>query len=401
MNRLGWIVSCLALLAGCSSPVDLGSMITCDGGTSACGNDAGRRCVDLASDPLNCGACAHACSSGNACVRGACCAGAVADGRCVGATFETSSIASSTDTFPAREVMSGQIVDFDEDGHADAVFASQLENEVLVQFGDGHGGVSDPLPFAIGRTDGTIAWGDIDGDGVGDLVAAIQTVTPGPNYTDTIRVFRRAGRSLTMLTELHETPNMVWIQLADVDADGLNDILFLRREDGCLGARRGLGSLQFAPATCLLDGASPSRFFVVNDDGDQAIDILTSAMDGTAIVYEMESGRLVERRRWSPVRSSDGTAFVRDIGDGDGDGREDILWVVIHPDQSVQYIVGYRDDTTWTNTLSMEPGTLPRDEFGIPSLFGVGDIDGDALPDFVAASTCGYCQSRMYVLRRR
>ena len=56
-----------ALLAGCSAIVGA----ECAAGFERCG----ARCFDLASDPLHCGACDHACASGMVCEARECVAG--------------------------------------------------------------------------------------------------------------------------------------------------------------------------------------------------------------------------------------------------------------------------------------------------------------------------------------
>lgn len=74
-----WIVPlCLAVVfSACASPEDLeastagartGAHGKCEPGQTKCKG----KCLDTATDPLNCGACGNACSTGESCVSGAC-----------------------------------------------------------------------------------------------------------------------------------------------------------------------------------------------------------------------------------------------------------------------------------------------------------------------------------------
>jgi hypothetical protein len=82
-------VSGQCVAAGCAADADCPPDQACVAGqcTGGCpgGTSCGNACVDLATDPLNCGACAVACPSGDACVAGACTAGhgCAADADCL------------------------------------------------------------------------------------------------------------------------------------------------------------------------------------------------------------------------------------------------------------------------------------------------------------------------------
>src|SRR5690606_34574007 len=76
-TRFWWMsFASLAFVIGCdgtppapdAGPDVDGQVAECAGGAERCGN----ACVDVTSDPANCGACGNACGAGEACVDGAC-----------------------------------------------------------------------------------------------------------------------------------------------------------------------------------------------------------------------------------------------------------------------------------------------------------------------------------------
>lgn len=73
MARRGWLLALAVVAAGCTS-----SPLTCPAGQTACGGN----CVDLATDPLHCGACNITCNSGAGCAAGLCACPADAPDTC-------------------------------------------------------------------------------------------------------------------------------------------------------------------------------------------------------------------------------------------------------------------------------------------------------------------------------
>ncbi|PYS66301.1 MAG: hypothetical protein DMF74_01470 [Acidobacteria bacterium] len=97
-----------------------------------------------------------------------------------------------------------------------------------VLFGDGHGNfaLAQGSPFPVGQYPATIAAGDLDGDGIADLVVS--------NYEDGTLTIYLCGRNRITLAgyspiRVGHTPHGVAV--ADLNHDGKGDVVVAEEED--------------------------------------------------------------------------------------------------------------------------------------------------------------------------
>ena len=168
--------------------------------------------------------------------------------------------------------VSPAVADLDLDGDPDIVtVASTLSDAVVVLLGDGAGGFSAPTVLPAVENPTAVAVGDVTGDGLPDLVIASQP----PFLQDAVTVLPGDGSGGFLAA--HPWPASFGLQaiaIADVDGDGLSDVLastFL--QGGGVILLRGDGS-GFLPPEQHAAGEYPGHVAAADIDGDGRTDVL-------------------------------------------------------------------------------------------------------------------------------
>ena len=124
----------------------------------------------------------------------------------------------------ATKSYSGSLADMTKSGHLDIVLSNDSPDPKLVLLNDGTG------HFKVGGTYGDPKWptrnaavGDLNGDGYPDIAVANRGTTSYICYND--------GKIHFQCKPLRDTPSAASILIADIDGDGLNDVIFPCRDD--------------------------------------------------------------------------------------------------------------------------------------------------------------------------
>jgi hypothetical protein len=212
--------------------------------------------------------------------------------------------------------------DFNRDGHEDIAVANALGNSVTVLLGDGNGNftAAPGSPISTGYTPTSIVTADFNNDGYLDLAVA--------NYFDSsVSILYgdgnggfTAGAPLT----LADGANPLAIATGDVNSDGVPDLL-ISDSSGNLSLYLGNLSSGF-PATATqtrATGADPTALELQDVNGDGFLDEIFTDYTGKAvdIYFGNGAGNFTAGPGRISVGSSPGSLIV---GDFNGDGLVDV-----------------------------------------------------------------------------
>ena len=226
----------------------------------------------------------------------------------------------SVDVVPHPHVV--RVADLNGDSKADLVVDSRDNAGVYALAGDGMGRFATPgTSIEVGGTPYLgFALGDLDGDGLPDLVT--------PNR-DTVSVLHNASESKTGIAfhrrQRLSFPSPFAVELADLDGDGQLDLI-VASETGTdnIGIFLGNASGEFkAEADTKLTVASGPKLLAVGDfDGDRRSDVVVTAWRSDIhIVSANDSGFMKTALPLGKLEAPWNTA----TGDLNGDGRADIV----------------------------------------------------------------------------
>ncbi len=222
-----------------------------------------------------------------------------------------------------------------------------------------------------------VAAGDLDGNGFADIVLGN---LEGPNTV----LWNEGGWRFTTQKLLDRSTRAV--NLVDVDADGLLDIVTTHRGSG-VALFRNLGDRQFKQAPLLGVGAASYSMAWGDLNGDDALDLVTGSYDAeldqrlrSAFLFSDGAGvyaYLRDGERFQATRlAKDSQALVTAMIDSDHDGDLD---VIVGNDFAM-------DDMTWAN--DGDGALTPANPFPVfpahTMSLDAGDIDNDGIEELFA-----------------
>jgi len=268
-----------------------------------------------------------------------------------------------------------RVVDFDQDGFGDIMFASLFENAYWCRHTNGLGGFAVPVslagPFNFLQS---IAAAPINADTKPDLIIVDNNQVGWRAQAATSTTFGAVQPIASAIADIRD------IAGADLDGDGDRDILF-GSEDGFLFAIEAFGTNGFGTATMLLSGQiNLAEIHPTQLDGEDGIDLIT-----------LRTGSGIASWHAGDGLGSLGSAVVVDdflfgpsavtVADFDGNGSRDIAIAFTqddlcswYPQNPTSHVFGY--EYLAGNIESVRA-------------IGSGDLDGDGDIDIATAGYTG------------
>lgn len=283
----------------------------------------------------------------------------------------TGALSSWTSFGPDSVVLDIELGDVDQDGVLDIVGAGVSTDDVRVFFGNGDGTFSAPLLLPGGDGVLAIAVGDIDGDGLPDIVNCAED-------DDEVRVHLGAGGGAFLAPVAWAVAaEPVDVALDDLDGDGVCELLVL-----CDGASL-LEIHAFAPAgqTLLQTTAVPpdaTRILARDVDGDGDFDIAIRASKLVTLHQNLGTGTLAAGIQFR-LGGGGGAIAIADI---DGDGLLDFAAI----ERSASQDVGHLAVRLSLPTIGLAPAV--RFACGDEMDWVVSaDLDSDGIADLITFSS--------------
>jgi hypothetical protein len=283
--------------------------------------------------------------------------------------------------------------DLNGDGAIDLVTANWFSepSNVSVLWGNGDGTFQTPTTFQLGgKSPGEVALGDFDGDGWLDIVTA--------NYWshDVSVLLNRRDGTFTPASRFATGVEPRSIDLADLNGDGLLDIVTANYKYSRVAVLLGNGDGTFQSAIEFPTGNNRPVSVAVGDvNGDGWPDVITgnSANNSVSVLLNTEDAdgsfgkRFLKMHADIPVGEWPGSITTADLN---GDGQLDIVTANSGPN-NVSVLLG-NGDGTFQLAVNFNVNGLN------PESVAVADLNGDGVLDLVTANS-SYPRGTVSVLR--
>jgi hypothetical protein len=279
--------------------------------------------------------------------------------------------------------------DLNGDGKADLAVANGSSNDAAILLGDGAGrfGGAPGSPVSLGGNPEDIAAADLNGDGHVDLALSV--------WQDNWRVAILLGDGAGRFTPAAGSPvevgvrfGTVSIALADLNADGMRDLIAAPEDSRVVSIRFGDGTGRFGAPKTVAAGHGPSSLGVadLNRDGNVDLAVGTRFSDRgtqqTKLAILLGNGAGGFRHAAGSPMAVPGIPLSLVVADFSADGKPDVA-VANSDADSVTVLLG-------TGTGRFRPTVDSPFAIATPTEIAAADLNGDGKLDFAVASPQGF-----------
>jgi hypothetical protein len=258
--------------------------------------------------------------------------------------------------------------DLNGDGITDLIVANENDNNISVLLGNGDGTFQKEATFATGHTPESIAVGDFNGDSIQDIAVA------NTNANSISILLGNGDGSFQPQRTLAAGVGPVSIASADLNNDGKIDLVVANVTEADVSILLGNGDGSFQAAISSSTGLSPQSVAAGDLNSDGIIDlVIANNYDDTISVLLGKGDGTFQ----SQTKLATGVGpFSLTMADLNDDGVLDIA-VANRNGNSISILIGNGNGTFQTQVL-VPTGTAP-------DAVVVGDFNGDGIPDLAVS----------------